>query len=523
MDTGPRPAAKEVGGASADQARRVAGGAMVALVGGGLSMLLSTAYQIVIARHLGPAGMGLFVLGLAISSLLAEACDLGLDYGVLRFGGIAHGAKDPGRFRAVVVRALLGAAVAGGAAAALLIAGGGLVARLFEKPALETVLLPLALAVPCTGGAEVARASLRALGRALPSVASDSMVAPVLRLATGAWAVALAPSPRAAALAYAWTEATVLVVTLLMLWRVLPRGGRRGPVPGLFRFSLPMSLNRVILYTNNQTEVIVLGLLAPAATVGIFGVAKRLSTVIGALLTSVTVLFNPMVADLHHRGRTGELDRLFRTSSRWLFTLGFPVCLAEMLFAPEIVRLFGRSFASGAPALVILAIGQLVNVGTGAASNLLVMAGRAKLTLATSILFLALSLLLDLLLIPRHGLIGAAIANAGAMVVVNLLRLWLVHRGLGLGPYDRRFLRPLAAGLVAGAAARLLPLPGLDGPLELGVRCLLLGVLYLGSLAALGIEQEDRQVARDILARVGRARRRRAAAPDAPAREEVAP
>jgi O-antigen/teichoic acid export membrane protein len=523
MGTGPRRAAAQVGGASADQARRVAGGAMVALVGGGLSMLLTTAYQVVIARHLGPAGMGLFVLGLAISTLLAEACDLGLDYGVLRFGGIAHGAQDAGRFRAVVVRALLGTAVAGGAAAALLATGGQLVARLFGKPELESVLMPLALAVPCTGGAEVARASLRALGRALPSVASDSMAAPALRLATGAWAVAVAPSPRSAAFAYAGTEAAVLAVTLLMLWHVLPRGGRPGPVPGLFRFSLPMSLNRVILYTNNQTEVIVLGLLAPAATVGIFGVAKRLSMIIGALLASVTVLFNPMAADLHHRGRTGELDRLFKTSSRWLFTLGWPVCLIEVLFAPDIVRVFGGSFASGAPALVILAIGQLVNVGTGTAANLLVMAGRARLTLVTSIVFLAVSLVLDLLLIPRHGLLGAAVANASAMVLVNLLRLWLVHRVLGLEPYDRRFLRPLAAGLAAGAAACLLPLPGLHDPLELGARCLLLGVLYLGSLTALGIEQEDRQVARDIMARLGRAGRRRAAAPEGAAAEEISP
>jgi O-antigen/teichoic acid export membrane protein len=277
----------------------------------------------------------------------------------------------------------------------------------------------------------------------------------------------------------------------------------------------------VILYTNNQTEVIVLGLLAPTATLGIFGVAKRVSMVIGALLTSITVLFNPMVADLHHRGRTGELDRLFKTSTRWLFTLGWPVCLAEVLFAPEILRVFGRSFASGAPALVILAIGQLVNVGTGTVSNLLAMAGRAKLTLANSVVFLGLSIVLDLLLIPRQGLLGAAVANAGAVVVVNLLRLWQVHRVLGFGPYDRRILRPLAAGLVAGAVARLLPLPGLHGLPGLGVRCLLLGVLYLGLLAALGIEPEDRQVARDTLARLGRAGRRRAGTPEATAAEEV--
>jgi O-antigen/teichoic acid export membrane protein len=519
---GPRSSpAPDAGGASADQARRVAGGAMVALAGGGLSILLSTAYQVVIARHLGPAGMGVLVLGLAISTFLAEACDLGLDYGVLRFGGIAHGAGDPGRFRAVVMRALLGVAIAGGAAAALLATAGQLVARLFAKPELESVLLPLALAVPCTGGSEVARAALRALGRALPSVLSDSVVTPALRLGTGVWVMAMAPSPRAAAVAYAGTEATVLAVTLLMVLVSLPRAGRSGPVPGLFRYSLPMSLNRVILYTNNQTEVIVLGLLAPTATLGIFGVAKRVSMVIGALLTSITVLFNPMVADLHHRGRTGELDRLFKTSTRWLFTLGWPVCLAEVLFAPEILRVFGRSFASGAPALVILAIGQLVNVGTGTVSNLLAMAGRAKLTLANSVVFLGLSIVLDLLLIPRQGLLGAAVANAGAVVVVNLLRLWQVHRVLGFGPYDRRILRPLAAGLVAGAVARLLPLPGLHGLPGLGVRCLLLGVLYLGLLAALGIEPEDRQVARDTLARLGRAGRRRAGTPEATAAEEV--
>src|ERR671937_84989 len=94
---------------SSPQPATDASGMEVARVAGGLSMLLSTAYQIVIARQLGPAGFGLFILALAISTFLAEACDLGLDYGVLRFGGIARGAGDPGRFRSVARRGLLGA------------------------------------------------------------------------------------------------------------------------------------------------------------------------------------------------------------------------------------------------------------------------------------------------------------------------------------------------------------------------------------------------------------------------------
>ena len=103
--------------------RRVAGGAILALAGNGVSFLMTTAYQIVVARHLGAAGVGVLLLSLAVSTLLAEASDLGLDYGVLRFGAIAHGAAEPGRFRSVVRRGLLGA-LAAGALASVVLAGG---------------------------------------------------------------------------------------------------------------------------------------------------------------------------------------------------------------------------------------------------------------------------------------------------------------------------------------------------------------------------------------------------------------
>jgi O-antigen/teichoic acid export membrane protein len=289
-----------------DGRQRVAAVAAIALGGGGVSFLLTTAYQIAVARSLGTAGFGLFVLALAISSFLAEACDLGLDYGVLRFGAIARGAGDLGRLRA----------------------------------------------------------SLRAMGRALPSMASNSVIAPAVWLTVGLLALSVAADPHHVALGYGVTEVGVLAVTLAMVGRLVPRQGRPGSTTSLLRYSAPMSLNHLILYTNNQTEVFVLGPLHPARPLGIFGIARLLSMLIGSLLASISVLFNPMVADLHNRERGGELDRLFKTSTRWLFTLGFPPCLMTLLFAPDVMRLFGLGFAPGAAALAILAVGQLVNVGT---------------------------------------------------------------------------------------------------------------------------------------------------------------
>ena len=491
-----------------DGVRRVAGGTAVSLVGGGLSFLLTTGYQIVIARQLGAAGFGLLVLALAVATFVAEASDLGLDYGVLRFGGIARGSGEHGRLRALVGRGLLGAFAAGSVSAGLLIASASAVARAFDKAGLLPVLVPLALAIPCMATTSVARASLRALGRAVPVVVSTSLIPPVVRLAAGLAAVTLASGPRPVAIAYAVTEAVVMAASLAMVWRLLPAAGERGTAAGLYRFSLPMVFNRLILYSNNQTEVLILGALAPAGPVGVFGVAKRMSMLVGALLTSVQVLFNPIAADLHHRERKAELGELFKTCTRWLFTLGLPVCLVEVLFAPDIVRIFGPSFASGAPALAILAVGQLVNVGTGMVAQLLAMAGRARLSIIDSVAFLGGSVALDLLLIPRWGLMGAAVANATAVVLVNLLRLWQVHAYLGLSAYDRRFLRPAVAGLAAGAIAWLVPLSALGYLAELAARTTLLCLVYGGALVALGVEPADRDLAGAALARLRRRPRR---------------
>ncbi|MDP9330335.1 MAG: oligosaccharide flippase family protein [Actinomycetota bacterium] len=479
----------------------------VALVGGGLSFVLSIVYQVVIARRLGTAGFGVFVLALAISNLLAEGSDLGLDYGVLRFGGIAHGAGDPGRFRSALKPALRGSLIAGVVAGAALAFGSTLVAHLFDTPGLRPVLIPLAASIPFTATTEIARSALRAMGNATRPVASASVITPVLRLATGAWAVLLVPSAQAAAEAYLVTEVSVLVVTALMLWRFLPPAGDRAPrATGLYRFSLSMSLNRLMLYSNNQTEIVILGFLAPTTTIGIFGAARRLSALISALLASMAILLHPIIADLHHTGRNAELDKIFKASTRWLFTIGLPVCLMEVILAPSILRLFGKDFEHGAVALAILALGQLVNVGTGTFAGLQAMAGYARLTLLNSLLFLVLSVVLDLLLIPSLGLLGAALACSGSIVVVNVLRVWQIRRDLGISPYDRSFLRPIVAAVPAGLLAWLLPLPDLPNVVDLGIRIIALEIVYLGTQLALGIEETDRELGR---ATIGRLRNRR--------------
>jgi O-antigen/teichoic acid export membrane protein len=498
------PAGGEIAGYK--EVRRIGRGALVGLVGGIVSFVLTTAYQFVVARRIGAAGFGVLALALAIASFLAEGSDLGLDYGVLRFGAIARSSGEPGRFRAILRPSLIGSMVIGGLAGVGLAAASNVVADLFHRPDLAPALVPLALSVPFTATTEIIRAAQRALGNAVRPVASSSLIGPGLRVLTAAIVLSVVPSATAAAWAYFTTEAATLVVTWLMLWRLLPPAdGSRFSLRTLFRFSMPMSLNRVLLYSNNQTEVVFLGFLASASAIGIFSLARRFSVLVGsALMTSITILFNPLVADLHHFDRTRELDTVFKTATRWMVTLAMPISLVFMLFPGSTMRAVGPDFSAGATALVILAFGQLVNVGTGTTSNLQAMAGYAKLTLLNSLLFLSLSIVFDLMLIPPFGLVGAAVANSSSLIVVNLVRLWQIHRNLGLFPYDRSIWRPLAAAIPASIVAKVVVPHAIhvDGAAGLLISALVLGVIYLIALVALGIEPIDRQLAHAALRRL---------------------
>ena len=132
------------------------------------------------------------------------------------------------------------------------------------------------------------------------------------------------------------------------------------------------------------------------------------------------------------------------------------------------------------------------------------MTGRSRTNLLFTIAHLVLTVALGLLLIPPFGLVGAAVASAAAMTVVNAGLTTQVWRLTGMHPYDRGWLKPVGAGLGAAAVAvvaRALLSEGAAGEL---VGMVVLGVAYLGLLALQGFEEDDRAVLGQLVKRVRR-------------------
>jgi O-antigen/teichoic acid export membrane protein len=135
---------------------------------------------------------------------------------------------------------------------------------------------------------------------------------------------------------------------------------------------------------------------------------------------------------------------------------------------------------------VIIALGMLLATASGPVDVMLLMAGRSALSLANNSAALAVNLVLNLLLIPQYGIVGAAVAGVAALVTRNLLPLIQVRRLLGMSPTSGGLLWACGAAALSFAALPLLARIGLGTGVAAALTGLALGATVYLALLWLG-------------------------------------
>ena len=157
----------------------------------------------------------------------------------------------------------------------------------------------------------------------------------------------------------------------------------------------------------------------------------------------------PIISDLYSQGELLRLEKFYQTTTKWSVTFNIPIFLTFLLFADSLLALFGADFTAGATGLIILSVGSLINAATGICGPMINMTGHQTLTFVNAVVYLTATLLLDILLIPRFGVTGAALAGSLTIMLVNFLRAGEIFVLLKMLPYNKSFLKLIAAGLLA--------------------------------------------------------------------------
>lgn len=417
--------------------------------------------QVLITRRFGPQVFGIVTVLTQAAFVLSFAARAGMDMAVLRRVAIELGAGRTQILRAEVARA---AGIAFGVSVVLALLGvfwAGHIRALLSiddtsgRFAVEAALagLPfLALTnvwLAATRGLKTMRYTLYVFWAGQPLAWIVCMLAG-WRLSASAWMTVAAYSASWALAALAAGAAWRKESGSWALERPQP-----GSLGALWRYAGPRAPAALFSQLLFWTDLFVLTRFAGAGEVGVYSGVLRAGQVVVLLLTAVNLMFSPYVADLHARGERARLDRLFKDLTRWTLAATLPLFISAAVVPGPLLEVFGGAFDEGRTALLIVLAGQLVNLATGSAGFVLIMAGHTGWDLVVYAGSAAVDVVLAAVLAARYGMEGAALANALTFALSNAVRLLLVARLVGIWPYERAYLR-LLAPLVSGLAGAVL-------------------------------------------------------------------
>lgn len=200
------------------------------------------------------------------------------------------------------------------------------------------------------------------------------------------------------------------------------------------RVAMTLLLLTAFFQVLSRTDVIMLGLLVDTESAGIYAVAALAAQMVFIGLGAINVIAAPMIAELYWHDRHTELRRLVRLAAIGVVVTAFPAILLLVVFGRPILRLFGPGFGTGYAPLVVLCCGQLINALAGSVGFLMTMTGHQQQAAVIVAVTATLNVVLNLLLIPSYGMVGAAAATAVTTAVWNLAMLVYVWRVLRINP-----------------------------------------------------------------------------------------
>lgn len=322
----------------------------------------------------------------------------------------------------------------------VLILVAGFFAFLFyrQSPGFLPFLIALAL-VPLLSNIQLQSSALRGLRRIILGQAARTLRPLLLIIQLGIlyWYIGPDLSPEAALVAQVVGCSFLVLLTWFLLGRALPFPARHAEpefdYSGWLRSALPFLFVGGMQILTDQTSAVILGAMQGAEEVGLFRVAQRGALLIAFGLQAVNMAIAPNVSALFARGEKVRLQRMIRKSVLAVLAYALPLGLGLIIFGPWLIPwVFGAEFGPAYMVMVILCIGQLVNVMMGSVGLILSMIGLERYTARGVGIAAGLNVMFNFALIPVFGTIGAAIATSISLITWNVLLAFWLYRETGI-------------------------------------------------------------------------------------------
>lgn len=182
---------------------------------------------------------------------------------------------------------------------------------------------------------------------------------------------------------------------------------------------ISLSLSSILIVLNSQLSVLMLGFLGSGEQVAAIKISEKGAQLVAIYTLIVNVIMSPYFVELFNDKKILILEKKAKYSARIAFLLSFISALFLFLWGKEIISfVYGYEYGDLAyRPLCILLFGQIIMVSFGVVENLLAMCNFEREIILPQIISFSTNLILSILLIPKIGVVGAAIASSMSIII----------------------------------------------------------------------------------------------------------
>jgi len=430
----------------------------IIFVGMIIGMFLVFIGRIILIRVTSPSEYGIYSLALVLINVFSTISILGLGDGTARCIAFFRGKGDLESARNVVRSSLQIVLISGVIFSIILFFSSEMISKnIFHDVNLILPLQILTLGIPFLVFVNTFAAIFRGYGSGTPKVFFQDTVNNILFLCFLILIVILNLSFISVFYAYIASITIVCVVFGLFTMRKMSsfEGSKKldkhssGVTRYLLFFSIPLLTISILNNVLHWTDTLMLGYFKTSSVVGIYNGAISMVVLLPTILNATAFIFIPISTELYAKNMIGEMGKCYKILTKWVFLCTIPIFFMLVIF-PEISLnlLFGPKYSDAALPLIILAFGSMFNIFLGFNGLSLIAMGRTKFIMVASLTSVLFNVIIDVLLIPPLGMIGAAIGSLLSIWIFNILKSIKLYQLSKIHPFTLNFLKLIVISVI---------------------------------------------------------------------------
>lgn len=446
---------------SRDQIR----GSSLLLLGRFLSIGINMGSQVLLVRYLTKADFGTFAYALSVVAFFLPISNLGLKRAISRFVPIYHEKGQDRELLGTLILALAAVTVASAVIILLFLSFPDLISDLSHENTRALGLVAILIfMVPLDGFDQILVHLFASFGKPGAIFFRKNVLGPGIKTLVIVLLVVFEYDIIFLAYGYLLGSFLGLVLYLWVLLDLFKSEGllirfwQKGfvmPFREVFSFTIPALTSDIQLVAANALAVLILGYFHDPSQVANFRAVLPVAKMNTVVLENLGMLFTPMVARYFARNDLKLINDFYWETAAWTAVLAYPIFAVTFSMAdPLTVFLFGSKYSGAGKILAAISFGYFFSSSLGHNSSTLKALAKMRYVVFVNLFCTLLGVVLNLLLIPRWGAFGAALALMATVVVHNCLNQAGLFWVAGLTAVDRKFLSTYA--IILGTAAALM-------------------------------------------------------------------